>query len=109
MNQVILVTGASSGVPDDTARQRACDAGAARGLADIALKNLVAYELIDTNPASVARAVLEVVAAPYGRVHVDPSDDGCAMVAAAADRIRADGLRRVAPGNLLRPFSAEFL
>ena len=98
---------AHAGAPDDAARQRAYDEGATRGLADIALKNLAACEPPDADPASVARAVVEIIEAPYGqrpfRAHVDPSDDGCAVVAAVADRIRADFLRRLELGDLLRP------
>jgi len=98
---------AHAGAPDDAARQRAYDEGATRGLADIALKNLAACEPPDADPASVARAVVEIIEAPYGqrpfRAHVDPSDDGCAVVAAVADRIRAEFLRRLELGDLLRP------
>ncbi|MDL5367107.1 SDR family NAD(P)-dependent oxidoreductase [Xanthomonas sp. NCPPB 2654] len=98
---------AHAGRPADDARQHAYDAGPTRGLADTALKNLAACEPPDAAPASVARAVVDVVNAPYGhrpfRVHVDPSDDGCAVVAAVADRIRAEFLRRIELGDLLAP------
>ncbi|MEB1529959.1 SDR family NAD(P)-dependent oxidoreductase [Xanthomonas sp. WHRI 7945] len=98
---------AHAGKPADDARQHAYDAGPTRGLADTALKNLAACEPPDADPASVARAVVDVVDAPYGRrpfrVHVDPSDDGCTVVAAVADRIRAEFLRRIELGDLLAP------
>lgn len=98
---------AHAGKPADDARQHAYDAGPTRGLADTALTNLAACEPSDADPASVARAVVDVVDAPYGRrpfrVHVDPSDDGCAVVAAVADRIRAEFLRRIELGDLLAP------
>lgn len=101
---------AHAGTPADAARQRAYDVGATRGLADTALTNLAACEPPDADPASVARAVVDVVNAPYGRrpfrIHVDPSDDGCAVVAAVADRIRAEFLRRIALGDLLAPSTA---
>ncbi|MDR6675413.1 SDR family NAD(P)-dependent oxidoreductase [Xanthomonas sp. 1678] len=98
---------AHAGKPADDARQHAYDAGPTRGLADTALTNLAACEPPDADPASVARAVVDVVSAPFGRrpfrVHVDPSDDGCAVVAAVADRIRAEFLRRIELGDLLAP------
>lgn len=101
---------AHAGKPADGARQRAYDAGPTRGLADTALTNLAACEPPDADPASVARAVVDVVNAPYGRrpfrVHVDPSDDGCAVVAAVADRIRAEFLHRIELGDLLAPSTA---
>lgn len=96
-----------AGKPADEARQAEYDHGATRGLAETALANLAACEPADADPASVAAAVVDVVAAPYGqrpfRVHVDPSDDGCAVVAAVADRIRAEFLRRIELADLLAP------
>ena len=96
-----------AGKPADEARQAEYDSGATRGLADTALKNLAACEPADADPASVAAAVVDVVGAPFGqrpfRVHVDPSDDGAAVVAAVADRIRAEFLRRIELADLLAP------
>ncbi|CAM3527389.1 4-formylbenzenesulfonate dehydrogenase TsaC1/TsaC2 [Bordetella sputigena] len=96
-----------AGAPADHGRQVEYDTGPTRGLADEILTNLVACEPPDADPASVARAIVDIVDAPYGRrpfrVHVDPSDDGCAVVGAVADRIRAEFLRRVNLGDLLSP------
>lgn len=96
-----------AGKPADEARQAEYDSGPNRGLAEEALKNLAACEPPDANPANVARAIVEVVDTPFGRrpfrVHIDPSDDGCAVVAAVADRIRAEFLRRIQLGDLLSP------
>lgn len=98
---------AHSGKPADEARQAEYDDGATRGLADTALRNLAAAEPPDADPSSVARAIVEVVDAPYGRrpfrVHVDPSEDGCSVVGVVADRIRAEFLRRIELGDLLSP------
>lgn len=98
---------AHAGTPADSERQAQYDQGATRGLADEALTNLAAAEPDDADPASVARAIVEVVGAAYGtrpfRVHIDPSDDGCAVVATVADRIRAEFLRRIGLGDLLTP------
>ena len=61
----------------------------------------------DADPAEVARAIVRVVATPKGgrpfRVHVDPSDDGAAVVNAVADRVRAELLRRIGLADLLHP------
>lgn len=98
---------AHAGAPEDRARQAEYDAGPTRGLADEALRALAAAEPPDADPAAVARAIVDVVAAPGGRrpfrVHVDPSDDGCAVVNAVADRVRAEFLRRIGLGDLLAP------
>lgn len=96
-----------AGTPADEARQAEYDAGPTAGLAEEALKNLAACEPPDADPGSVARAIVDVVNAPFGqrpfRVHVDPSSDGCEVVAAVADRIRAEFLRRIQLGDLLSP------
>lgn len=96
-----------AGKPADESRQAEYDNGPNRGLAEEALKNLTASEPPDADPASVARAIVEVIGTPFGRrpfrVHVDPSSDGCEVVAAVADRIRAEFLRRIQLGDLLSP------
>lgn len=96
-----------SATPADKERQAAYEQGPTQGLAEEALKNLAACEPPDADPASVARAVVEVVNAPYGhrpfRVHIDPADDGCEVVNVVADRIRAEFLRRIQLGDLLSP------
>lgn len=55
----------------------------------------------------VAHAIVRVVDAPKGtrpfRVHVDPADDGAAVVNAVADRVRAEFLRRIGLADLLHP------
>lgn len=93
--------------PADKERHAAYDNGANHGLAEEALKNLAACEPADADPQTVATAVVDVVNAPYGRrpfrVHIDPADDGCAVVNAVADRIRAEFLRRIQLGDLLSP------
>ncbi|RYE76052.1 MAG: oxidoreductase, partial [Oxalobacteraceae bacterium] len=75
------------------------------GLADEALRRLAAAEPADADPAAVAQAVVDIVAVPAGhrpfRVHVDPSDDGCEVVNAVADRVRAEFLHRLGLGDLL--------
>jgi hypothetical protein len=40
-------------------------------------------------------------------VHIDPSNDGCAVVNAVADRIRTEFLRRIELGDVLSPSQTE--
>ncbi|GGA44506.1 SDR family NAD(P)-dependent oxidoreductase [Dyella nitratireducens] len=93
--------------PADKERHTAYDNGANHGLADEILKNLAACEPADADPQSVAKAIVDVVNLPFGRrpfrVHVDPASDGCEVVNAVADRIRAEFLRRIQLGDLLSP------
>lgn len=97
---------AHAGAPADRERQANYDHGPNKGLADEALKNLAAAEPPDADPTSVARAIVDVVNAPLGRrpfrVHIDPSNDGCEVVNAVADRVRAEFLRRIGLGDLLQ-------
>jgi NAD(P)-dependent dehydrogenase (short-subunit alcohol dehydrogenase family) len=61
----------------------------------------------DADPADVANAIVAVVDMPYGkrplRVHIDPADDGAAVVNAVADRIRVEFLTRIGLKDLLHP------
>lgn len=97
---------AHSGVPADTAVAAAYEARYPD------LMNRVGGALARLMPADadareVARAIVRVVEAPKGtrpfRVHIDPSDDGAAVVNAVADRVRAEFLRRIGLADLLHP------
>jgi NAD(P)-dependent dehydrogenase (short-subunit alcohol dehydrogenase family) len=61
----------------------------------------------DADVADVAAAIVDVVDMPHGtrpfRVHIDPADDGAAVVNAVADRIRVDFLTRIGLEDLLHP------
>jgi NAD(P)-dependent dehydrogenase (short-subunit alcohol dehydrogenase family) len=61
----------------------------------------------DADVADVAAAIVDVVDAPYGkrpfRVHIDPADDGAAVVNAVADRIRVEFLTRIGLEDVLHP------
>lgn len=98
---------AHSGRPADTEREQAYNEGAYEGLAEDILTGLAGCEPADADPATVAQALLAIVNAPHGRrpfrVHVDPSSDGCEVVNAVADRIRAEFLRRIGLADLLSP------
>jgi hypothetical protein len=60
-----------------------------------------------TRVTSVADAIVKVIDMPFGkrpfRIHIDPAQDGCEVVNAVADRIRAEFLRRIGLGDLLVP------
>lgn len=61
----------------------------------------------DADGDAGADTILKVVDMPFGkrtfRVHIDPAQDGCVVVNAVADHIRAEFLRRIGLGDLLRP------
>jgi NAD(P)-dependent dehydrogenase (short-subunit alcohol dehydrogenase family) len=61
----------------------------------------------DADVADVAAAIVTVVDMPHGtrpfRVHIDPADDGAAVVNAVADRIRVEFLTRIGLEDLLHP------
>jgi len=97
-----------AGHPADAPRTQAYfGQGPTEGLDRQAMEGLTRAEPPDSDVADVAAAVVEIVATPFGerpfRVHVDPSDDGAAVVNAVADRVRAEFLRRIGLGDLLRP------
>ncbi|RQP25527.1 SDR family oxidoreductase [Piscinibacter terrae] len=100
-----------SGSPKDAARLDEYERGPTHGLGELIIKNLAACEPPDADPSSVAQAMVAIVDTPHGhrpfRVHVDPSDDGCEVVNAVADRIRCEFMRRVGLGELLSPRAAH--
>ena len=97
----------NAGSPNDKARAAEYDSGTYRGLSDQIQKGLAATVPPDADVASVADAVVKVVDMPFGkrpfRIHIDPAQDGCEVVNAVADRIRAEFLRRIGLGDLLAP------
>ncbi|WP_049621138.1 SDR family NAD(P)-dependent oxidoreductase [Frateuria defendens] len=102
---------AHSGKPADAGRAAEYAEGACAGFEQEILTGLAGCEPPDADVATVAEAIVKVVDAPYSkrpfRVHVDPSDDGCEVVNAVADRIRAEFLRRIGLGDLLAPHRVQ--
>ena len=94
-----------AGSPADKDRLAEYEQGPTKDIADVALKGLAALEPEDADPEEVARAIVEIVGAPFGkrpfRVHVDPSQDGAEIVNGVADRVRAELLRAIGLGDLL--------
>jgi NAD(P)-dependent dehydrogenase (short-subunit alcohol dehydrogenase family) len=98
---------AHSGRPADAARAEEYADGPTADISEIALEGLAALTPKDADPQTVADAIVEVVDTPFGerpfRVHFDPSDDGAVIVNDVADRVRAELLRRIGLGDLLKP------
>src|SRR5919202_454027 len=97
----------NAGSPNDKARAAEYDSGVYKGIANQIQKGLAGIEPPDADVAAVADAIVKVVDMPFGkrpfRVHIDPAQDGCEVVNAVADRIRAEFLRRIGFGDLLAP------
>jgi hypothetical protein len=70
-------------------------------------KRLAELAPADADAADVAAAIVDVVDMPLGtrpfRVHIDPADDGAAVVNAVADRIRVEFLTRIGLEDVLHP------
>jgi NAD(P)-dependent dehydrogenase (short-subunit alcohol dehydrogenase family) len=98
---------AYSGSPADAARAAEYNEGPYKGVPEQALQGLVALEPADADAGSVATAIAEVVALPFGtrpfRTHIDPSADGAEIVNGVADRVRAEMFRRIGLEDLLKP------
>jgi hypothetical protein len=98
---------AHSGAPADKDRAAAYDQGPYAGLPEQSLKGLASLEPADADVGEVAKAIVRVVDAPFGkrpfRVHIDPSQDGAEIVNAMADRVRAEMFRRIGLEDLLSP------
>lgn len=97
---------AHSGTPADTATSTQYESRYP-GLMDQVGQALATLTPPDADVAEVAKAIVQVVDAPKGtrpfRVHIDPADDGAAVVNAVADRIRAEFLGRIGLSDLLHP------
>lgn len=97
---------AHAGRPDDTEVATAYDE-LYSGMMDQIGQRMAATESPDADVSEVARAIVTVVGMQKGRrpfrVHIDPSDDGAAVVNAVADRVRAEFLRRLELADLLHP------
>jgi NAD(P)-dependent dehydrogenase (short-subunit alcohol dehydrogenase family) len=97
----------NAGSPNDKARAAEYDSGPHKGLSDQIQKGLAATVPRDADVAAVADAIVKVVDMPFGkrpfRIHIDPAQDGCEVVNAVADRIRAEFLRRIGLADLLAP------
>jgi NAD(P)-dependent dehydrogenase (short-subunit alcohol dehydrogenase family) len=98
---------AHSGRPADTGRASEYDDGPYKNFGDDVMKGFSSIVPADADVSAVARAIVKVVDAPFGkrpfRVHVDPSQDGAEVVNAVLDRVRAEMLRRIGLADVLAP------
>lgn len=92
--------------PEDGARAAAYEKGPYKGFGEIVLKGQQSLIPASADVADVARAIVQVIASPYGerpfRVHVDPAKDGAEVVAGVADRVREEFLRRIGLEDILQ-------
>jgi NAD(P)-dependent dehydrogenase (short-subunit alcohol dehydrogenase family) len=98
---------ANAGSPADKARADEYESGPNAHLGEDVRKGFAAAVPPDADVVEVAKAIVKVVDLPFGtrpfRVHVDPAQDGAEIVNGVADRVRAELLRNMGLGDLLRP------
>jgi NAD(P)-dependent dehydrogenase (short-subunit alcohol dehydrogenase family) len=98
---------AHSGRPADEARVAEYEAGPYAGFGEQVQKAFAAIVPPDADACAVARAIVGVVDAPFGkrpfRVHIDPSEDGANVGFTVLDRLRSEMLHRVGLSDLLTP------
>jgi len=97
----------NAGKPEDTDIQGEYVAAYPDGFLDKMQEALAATSPKDADPKAVGRAVVDIVAAPFGerpfRVHVDPASDGAAVTFTVMDRVRSEFLHRIGYADLLHP------
>ena len=100
---------AHADLPGDEARATDYASGPTRGLAEQAKQADLASVPASSDPADVARAIVRVVAMPFGtrpfRITIDPADGGAEELNKLGDRVRAAFLRNAGMGDLLQPRS----
>jgi NAD(P)-dependent dehydrogenase (short-subunit alcohol dehydrogenase family) len=98
---------AHAGVPADKARVAEYEAGPYKNFGQDVLKGFASIVPPDADVSAVAQGIVQVVDAPFGkrpfRVHIDPTEDGAAVVNPVLDRVRAEMLRRIGLEDLLKP------
>jgi NAD(P)-dependent dehydrogenase (short-subunit alcohol dehydrogenase family) len=100
---------AHSGKPGDTAVEHAYTQSLPANFSDDLLKALAGTVPQGADPGAVGRAVVDIVARPYGtrplRVVIDPASDGSEVGFAVIDRLRAEFLHRIGYADLLHPIN----
>ena len=91
---------------DTNAVQQEYDMGAYRGVSQRAHEGFARQEDLDSDPADVARAVVDIMGKEHGkrpfRVHVDPCHEGAEEIDRLGGWIRGAVLERVGLGDLLK-------
>ena len=98
-----------SGAPEDKGVvKQYLEDGPYTGYDQQVMKGSVGLAPPDKDSEDVAIAIGDVMNAPYAkrpcRVHIEPSDDGCAVVNGVADRVRTEFMRNLGVRDLLVPF-----
>ncbi len=98
---------ANAGAPEDEAVAAAYKQAYPDGFDDKIKEALAASVPASADPGEVGRAVVEIVATPFGerplRVFVDPASDGAAVTFTVMDRVRSEFLHRIGHAGLLHP------
>jgi NAD(P)-dependent dehydrogenase (short-subunit alcohol dehydrogenase family) len=98
---------AHAGYQEDKTRAAEYEAGPYKGFADEVMKGFAAIVPPDADVSAVAEAIVNVVGTPFGkrpfRTHIDPTEDGAAVVNPVLDRVRAELLRRIGLADVLKP------
>lgn len=102
---------ANAGRPEDKAREAEYANGPTRDLGEQARKGDESIQTDHMDPADIGRAVVDLVAMPYGkrpfRVTVDPTDGGADEMNKIGDRIHAAYLIRAGMADVLHPTKAS--
>ncbi|MEX3943322.1 SDR family oxidoreductase [Paraburkholderia sp. BR10937] len=97
--------------PGDEACADEYDSGPYKGFGTQVQEAFAAIVPVDADASLVAKAVVDVVDAPFGkrpfRVHIDPTEDGANVGFTVLDRLRAEMLHRVGLADLLKPRSLK--
>ena len=102
---------AHAGAPNDADRSAEYEENQPKGYGDKMLKALAATVPDDADPVIVAKAIVDIVNAPFGkrpfRVVVDPASDGAVVSYAVIDRVREEFLHRIGFAELMHPSAAN--
>ena len=98
---------ANAGKPADKAVAEAYAKAYPDHFEDTIQAALAATVPASADPGAVGRAVVEIVAMPFGerplRVYVDPASDGAEVTFTVMDRVRSEFLHRIGQAALLHP------
>ena len=98
---------AHADVPGGEARAAEYTGGPTRDLADQAKQADLASVPVEADAADVARAIVRVIAMPFGtrplRITIDPADGGAEEIKKIGDRVRTAFLKTAGMGDLLYP------
>jgi uncharacterized lipoprotein YmbA len=93
---------------NDKERTAEYDSRVYKGLVDQIQKAIAAYDPLDGDVSTAAKALVKVIDTPFGKrpfhMQIDPAQDGREIIVnSVAGRIRAEFLRRIGLSDLLAP------